>query len=441
MRILYSTHMAPPYIDPAPWPGEQVICGPGWPDGPRSIRTPKALYDVAEVVARLPDGWRPDLFIAYVDSHGLSVPQNLSALTCPKILLVGDLHHGDRPLTKLLRYVAMERYDLHVVLFTRQSCHWFVEAGVAPVVHCGAPLLIRPYEGEIMRERFPVIGFAGQAGPHHVRRRRLVEGLVARGLPVHAGDAPQDVALRKWAKCQLAFNCSLNGDLNMRVFEILSAGGCLFTDQLCEEAGLTLGEGSQAIYYESDQDCFDKAAYWLARPDECLRIGLAGREAFLAEHSPAVKMDQLLAVVTQGTVHPSLLPPPTLTPPDAPSLHSRVSVYEILQERHRRAEDLDVMFDGSRLAAYAMDAADLPRITPRLTPPAVLSENWRSRKVVHEAGGKTDVLVMEAGDPIPPHVQAKYLLVVGIIPAAKAAELMRTWRIVTETTGAVLFGP
>jgi hypothetical protein len=436
MNILYSTHMAPPYIDPAPWPGDQLICGPDWSDGPRSLRTPKANYDLAELVARLPAGWQPDLFIAYVDSHGLCVPNNLAALSCPKLLIIGDVHHGVAPLSKVINHARSERYDLHVVLPTRQSCHWFTEAGMAPVIHCGAQLLIRPYEGEMVRERYPVIGFAGQAGSEHIRRRRLIDGLAACGLPVHAGDAPQEVALRKWAKCQLAFNCSLNGDVNMRTYEILSAGGCLFADRLFEEAGLDLEDGRHAIFYDSEDHLIDLATHWLARPEDCLKIGLAGRDAFLAANTPAVKMAQVLAVLDGGKVHPSLLPPPAALVADGPPLGQRIAAYEILQELHRTKECLDVLFDGPLVTACAVDAADLPRLIPRLAQPYSLPDSRRSRRVHLDSAGVPDVLVVDATQLRRPPDGPTHLLTVGQATISTVAALSQAgWRIAAEAPG------
>jgi hypothetical protein len=411
MRILYSTHMAPPYIDPAPWAVDQVTCGPGWNDGPRSLRTARANYDLAEVVDRLPDGWRPDVFIAYVDSHGLAVPRNVAALRCPKIVVVGDVHHGAAPIGKTLNYLKAERFDLVVVLPTRQSCHWFTEAAVGPVVHCGAEILVRPYCGELVPARFPVIGFAGQAGPQHPRRRRLIENLAARGLPVHAGDASQEVALRKWAKCQLSFNCSLNGDVNMRTYEILSAGGCLFTDRLGVEAGVDFVEEREVIFYDGPEDCLERAAYWLARPDECLAIGLRGRAAFAARHSPAAKMAQVLAVL-DGEMHPSLVAPAAVTiGSNAPSLRDRVAAYEILQECHRVAERLNVVFAGPGSEACALDASDLGRMTCRLKDLKPMPAGDRAARLV-VGGGAVPVDILVTTAPLQ-EVEAARVLTVG----------------------------
>ncbi|MGE5503468.1 MAG: glycosyltransferase [Actinomycetota bacterium] len=387
--------MAPPYIDPAPWPGEQVVCGPHWPDGATSRRTPAGEYDVAPILRSLPKP--PDLFIAYVDSYGRAVPRNLAALACPKLLLVGDTHHGERPIAKLVAHARAERYDLIAVVPNRQSCHWFTEAGLGPVVYCGPSVLVRPYAGEIQRQRYPVVGFAGQGGVHHLRRRRLLEAMAAKGLAVHAGDATQDMALRKFAKCQIAFNCSLNGDANMRVFEILSAGGCLFSDRLNPDAGLEgdLPDGVRAIWYDDDAHCLELAAHWLVRPERCLEIGLAGRDAFLAGHAPAVKMAQVLDALFKGVVHPSLAPPPVVP---AGRLEERLSVYEVLQEMHRRTERLEVRFDGAGMAPFALDAADLMRLSPVLSEPAGLPAGWRAGRIRSGAAGPGAVTVSAGAD-------------------------------------------
>ena len=56
--------------------------------------------------------------------------------------------------------------------------------------------------------------------------------VAARGSRDHAADM--------CASSVVSFNASLNGDLNLRVFETLSAGGCLLTDRLSAQSGLDL---------------------------------------------------------------------------------------------------------------------------------------------------------------------------------------------------------
>lgn len=366
IRVLYSTHMAPPYIDPAPWSEDQVVCGPNWEDGPRSIRTAEGVFDMAGVLARLPAGWVPDVYVALVDAFQKCQPANLGVLSCPRIALVADTHHGQRPIDAVLRGLRSEPWDLIVSCCVRQHCHWFMESLATPVLYAGPSLLARPYAGPMFPERVHGISFMGNAGTGHLRRRRLVDHMIALGLPVYAGSPPQDYALGVFAKSQISFNCSLNGDTNMRNFEILSAGGFLLTDRLCPDAGLDVEDGKHAVFYSDEDECYDLARHYLQHPETCLKIGLAGREEYLARQSADVKIKQVLAAALEGEIHESLRPPDIETAPDPLAMDQRIELYQLLQEEHRLHEKRRVTFVGTRLVASALDAADLPRFDVRL---------------------------------------------------------------------------
>ena len=109
--------------------------------------------------ARLPAGWVPDVYIALVDAFRECQPINIGALSCPKVALVADTHHGDQPIAAVLRHLKAERWDLIVVCFVKQHCHWFAESLSSPVLYGGPSLVARPYAGEPVTERIPAISF------------------------------------------------------------------------------------------------------------------------------------------------------------------------------------------------------------------------------------------------------------------------------------------
>ncbi len=84
------------------------------------------------------------------------------------------------------------------------------------------------------------------------------------------------------AASQLNFNCSLNSDLNMRIFEVLQSGGALLTDRLAPEAGLDdlFQDGRDLVLYDEAQDCIDRARELLSDPDLCQKIAIAGKKKY-----------------------------------------------------------------------------------------------------------------------------------------------------------------
>ena len=84
--------------------------------------------------------------------------------------------------------------------------------------------------GSIMNQ----IVFIGNIKSFHQKRREMVEFLakIYDGKFYHAVDYQNMMGIVKYSK--IAFNCSLNGDLNFRVFEVLGAGTEFVTDDIPE---------------------------------------------------------------------------------------------------------------------------------------------------------------------------------------------------------------
>lgn len=66
--------------------------------------TPLGTYDLKEALQsnRLPVEY--DAIIVWADASMTNFPLNLDVFGCPKVLCVGDTHHFDSPLNKMLSY-------------------------------------------------------------------------------------------------------------------------------------------------------------------------------------------------------------------------------------------------------------------------------------------------------------------------------------------------
>lgn len=102
-----------------------------------------------------------------------------------------------------------------------------------------------------------------------------------------------------YAESVASFNASLNGDLNLRVFEVLSAGGCPLTDRLAPESGLglLLDEDTHYFGYDTPEELVEKARYLLRSTEQALAVARAGTAAFVESMLPARRAADLLAWV------------------------------------------------------------------------------------------------------------------------------------------------
>lgn len=380
MRILFVTCTPAAYMAPPSLGDEQINCGPDWPDQDiggyvLSLKTPLGQFDLAAVAARLPSDQQPDAVVCLVDASWRSVPRNLGTFKCPKILLVADTHHLNNPITGMVSYALSEPYDRTVLLYDRH--HWeFFHAGGVRNLHW-FPGLTFPHTDEAVRAarscETPAnqIAFVGQTGICHPRRLQVLTQLNAHGLPLVVKSLPQREALGFYNASLIGFNASLNGDLNLRVFEILASGALLLTDALTPVSGLgdILENGREYLSYGSPSELIAHARQALANPPEAQVISKAGAKRFDALFSAAARRQAFQALVINGVSRPEFALPSTRTfsdsPIESPRLGRLMAGFEYVQELHRNLDTLVVAMDPSVPAEFGQMCASLPRLEVR----------------------------------------------------------------------------
>ena len=143
----------------------------------------------------------------------------------PRLLACGDLHHGPDPIGTLKKYCATEPHDA-VLLTFNPALLQEVQQHLSLPVRCLAPTFFRyptatPHSPQIIE-----LLHVGNLGPHHPRRRELVETLLKRQqVPFrHTTTKNADEAAELYAQYALVLNVPLNNDLNHRLFEVMAAG-------------------------------------------------------------------------------------------------------------------------------------------------------------------------------------------------------------------------
>lgn len=365
--------MAPPQLAE-----EQIVAGPDWPDAQTpggkwiSLRTPVGEYDLAAVLAKIPADQQPDAVIALVDASWRNQPRNLVSFRGPKALLVADTHHLSSPLIGMFKYAATEPYDRIVFLYDRHHLAFFEAAGFRNLYWF--PGLTFPHDDAAVlasraKKREKRIAFVGQAGKFHPHRSRLLAALKARDIPVDQRPLPQGQALDFYGSSLLGFNASLNGDLNLRVFEILAAGSALLTDRLAPESGLIelFEHGRELLTYGSAEELAERAAHALAHPKATAAIGAAGAAWFDGHFNAARRRAAFQELLLNGTPVPEFAGPAQSVSRayfggDTTQLLSTMIVYEGVQELHRTEEKVRVVLTPGVDEAVAAVCATLPRV-------------------------------------------------------------------------------
>ncbi len=357
----------------------EIYCSPDAVDarderGFRAVRTPVGAWDMGLLASKLPSAQKPDLIVVKTDATNRSYPRNLHVFDCPKVLVLGDTQHLSEPLQRMMDYAQTEHFDFILSDHNRHHLHFFREAGF-PNVHWIPCLTWRPYFRDVPATvADPRMVFVGQVGRFHPYRSWLMNELRRRGLPLDIRRLAQDQSADAYAGAAIALNCSLNGDLNLRTFEILGAGGFLFTDRLSRASGLerVLRDGEHCVLYDTPDDLADKARYYLDHPEEALAIRRRGRAYIEEAFGPAAQRETFFDLVFNGRERPELALDDERGrhgPTHGPTLFQtgalpRLTVYETVQDAHRIAARVRVFAPDDAPGRTATDdLSDMMRLS------------------------------------------------------------------------------
>ena len=233
-------------------------------------------------------GGPPDLLLVVEGAN--YIPPGLEAAPCRTAwwAIDGHLHAvGPRPwhlgLASTFDRVFVAQRDLVEAYAERGARADWLPLACDPELHAPAAV---PRDLEVV--------FVGHALPIHERRRALMERLGRRFALVEVQGAFGPDMTRLLSRARVVFNASLLGDLNMRVFEALSAGALLVTDRVANGQEELFGDGEHLLLYQDE--CLEEVvAAALALPEEVRgRITTRARRLVTRHHSYQARMERLL---------------------------------------------------------------------------------------------------------------------------------------------------
>jgi len=275
---------------------------------PCDIPLEAGQIDMQNILAQLPDGWTPDLFV-WADNAAGFLPLGMNQLNCPSVALVGDTHTGQMQWRMDYAKMFTDAY----LMFTRHHIPEFQAAGIQNIGWLPAACDPR-YHGKFDVAKSYEIGFVGQTHRQwHPHRVALLEQLKDAGFDLHVESKILEEMSLFHSRSKIVFNRSLNEDLNRRVFEVLCSGSMLLTDRLPDAAGLEqlFTDREHCVLYDDD-NLIDLAKYYLEHADEREAIAARGREIALAEHTYASRANQMLTEVVRSGVATCVDPGQTL---------------------------------------------------------------------------------------------------------------------------------
>ncbi|WP_376792588.1 glycosyltransferase [Thermoflexus sp.] len=255
----------------------------------------RAGYDttvpIDEIIAALPE--KPDLYL-WVDPAGRYFPPGIERLPIPTACYLIDVHLGTwrEQAARFFDAVFIAQKD-YLERFRRVVGHdqvYWLPLAAAPDVHRDHQL-----------PRIYDVGFVGNIAlahrktPRARRLKRIAERF--RTNDFYRAYTPEEVG-RIYSQSRIVFNCSIAGDVSMRIFEGTACGALVLTDSVRNGLDELFEVGREIVVYQDDVDLLDKIAYYLAHDEEREAIARAGQQRTLREHTYLHRVQRMLSIVS-----------------------------------------------------------------------------------------------------------------------------------------------
>lgn len=148
-------------------------------------------------------------------------------------------------------------------------------------------------------ERIEILTELGKRYEVHVHTdgdTAMIPGVQNQGCVEYFGEAP---AVFRRAKINLNISLrTIQNGIPLRCFDIMASGGFLLTNFQMDFLG-QFEAGTDYVYFESREDLYQKAAYYLEHEKERKMIAWHGHDTMLKRHSYNQRLEQMLEMVMQ----------------------------------------------------------------------------------------------------------------------------------------------
>lgn len=272
-------------------------------------------------ISRLLSGAQEEDVFIYVDSGRPYFPRNIEKLPVLTACYLIDVHVDLAmriEMAKFFDVVFVAQKDYVETFRTKGFKNvWWIPFGCEPTVY--------------QRLKLPLIyeiGFVGQVSEDTVRRKKLLSMLSKR---YRMNDyrrfySPSETS-RVYCSSKIVFNCSANGDLNMRVFEAMACGRLLLTDCIANGLEELSQDRRHLVIYHDEGELLELADYYLLEEDERERIALCGSNLVRSQGTYEHRMEKVLNILKDTQKEKECLAAPWRNAPAAAVSISRTRIY------------------------------------------------------------------------------------------------------------------
>ncbi len=238
-------------------------------------------YSPNEDIASLLEGAsslpQPDL-VLFIEPGINFFPRRLEKMSCPTACYLVDCHQDVKvreryaPFFDYL-FIAQKDYVEHFHRLGYKNAFWLPLA-CDPEVH-----------GKRNLPKTDDVGFVGNVQAQPVRRQMLEQIAAIHRVNDYSKTYPKEEIADVYSQSKIVFNCPVNGDLNMRVFEALASGSMLLTQSIANGQRDLFENRVHLVEYGDEREMLELLGYYLVHDDERERIAETGRQLVLAAHT------------------------------------------------------------------------------------------------------------------------------------------------------------
>lgn len=256
---------------------------------PADIHVDHIPAGIEDILARLPDGWEPDLVLLGDESaHPFFV--GLEALDLPLVWYAIDSHihlSWHRAYAAVFDVMLVAQRDV-VPQYrrdaSRQVVHWF-------------PLFCDPrHDRKLDVPKQHDLCFVGTLNPQlNPDRVRLIRAIQER-FPIHVATGDY---VGVFNRSRVVLNQCVAGDVNFRTFQALGCGSLLLMERVGNGLDELFQDGVHLVLYDkgSVEQVVELTRYYVEHQQERETIAACGREAVLRAHTSRFRAETLLALL------------------------------------------------------------------------------------------------------------------------------------------------
>lgn len=240
-----------------------------------------------------------EAIIVFVDCFSLlqfrphSFPSDLSVLA-----VIGDTHHGRRPITDLAKWLRLEQISKVALKQTVHHGQIFRRLGFATTLlpyYLHDQVFMEPSQNKVRR-----VLFCGTVSDRHTKRNVAIKVITDAGIPLDVVTTQRMMSFRLYNHYIATINIPLNMDINYRFHEVIASGGCLITERPTAESeeALLLERENDYITFSSPDNAVEKIQGVLNNPKDAHAVAARGYRKLKSNHDNGMLLDSIVKALT-----------------------------------------------------------------------------------------------------------------------------------------------